>query len=554
MKYVGHNVVFIFYFLSSLFFSLKSRAESRDARRISLHKKIISMLSNKAHCGTSLPRGFVSILLPLLVPICSSFLIKIGSIGHQKANAPLPTTMNAKPYASVGSDGLVSNQRKETVAVIGGGIAGLSCAAALKSSGKFDPTVFDTGRLRPGGRCSSRLPGDPPKDPSEKHPLLDQTVIDHAAQILTVPQNGYIEFQKQVNDWEKQGILKRFSPGSVCDILADNKKSKGKAAFRLKQLSGNMYYGSNGMGSIPTRIGASKAFPIEQDKWVSPSNGVVRYEKEQKWKIKANGKNLGKFDRLIIAHNGKCADRLMSKTPAKALHSLLRTNFSPTVPAWGGKRMTLNSIYSFTFAIDRKTSPISRVLPDDFICGFVKNEQALRFLSCNTRKYDNNKENSDIEIWTVLSSAKFGKKHKGPQEFLPTELVTEVSGLLLEATERSLCLAPGTLRGTQEDSPGRGIVLDSRLQLWGAAVPLNTWTTSEKTQPHGFLYDSKYYVGACGDWLLEASIAGAWESGRRLANWMSSEKGSRQSVGLPPNENLAFQSSAAVAKAGIGSL
>mmetsp|Transcript_14440 Transcript_14440/g.22562 ORF Transcript_14440/g.22562 Transcript_14440/m.22562 type:complete len:498 (-) Transcript_14440:75-1568(-) len=443
---------------------------------------------------------------------------------------------------------------KETVAVIGGGIAGLSCATALSSSGKFDPTVFDTGRLRPGGRCSSRLPGDMPKDPSDKHRILDTSIIDHAAQIITVPKQlkGFEEFQKQVDTWETQGILRQFPEGSVCDVVTS--KKDGKESFRLKPLANSekMYYGANGMGSIPTSMASGKVFPVEQDVWVSPNNGV-RYERDGKWKVKASGKILGAFDRLVIAHNGKCADRLMSKTPAKDLHSLLRTNFSPSVPKWGGKRMTLNSIYSLTIAIDKRDSPISKALDNDkFMSGFVKNEPALRFLSCQTRKHPN--ENDDVEIWTVLSSATFGKKHKGPQENLPDELVAKVTGLLLSAIERSLCMDCGSLRGPEDSEPGANMVLDSRLQLWGAAVPLNTWcTTTDNNQEDanaGFVYDGEYGVGACGDWLLDSSIAGAWESGRRLAKWMSDENES--SVGLPPDG--AFQSSGAVAQQGIGSL
>lgn len=39
-----------------------------------------------------------------------------------------------------------SSKKKLSVAVIGGGISGLSCAQHLKGNGNFDPVVFDTGR------------------------------------------------------------------------------------------------------------------------------------------------------------------------------------------------------------------------------------------------------------------------------------------------------------------------------------------------------------------------------------------------------------------------
>lgn len=117
-------------------------------------------------------------------------------------------------------------------------------------------------------------------------------------------------------------------------------------------------------------------------------------------------------------------------------------------------------------------------------------------ISCQTRKYPSSEP---YEVWNILSSAKFAKAYKAPQEFLPPETVQEVTQLLLQAVQESLAiLAP--------IQP-----LESRVQLWGAAVPLNTWSKP-------FLWDQQYQVGVCGDWLVEPSIAGAWTSGTALAN------------------------------------
>merc|ERR1719296_39567 len=234
------------------------------------------------------------------------------------------------------------------VAIIGGGIAGLSCASHIaESKSSLIPTVFDTGRLRPGGRCSSRYPNDRPADIRQSRAtLLNSFLIDHAAQILTVTKDQDEHFQKQVDKWESDGIVTKFPKGSVIEILSN---SKSDTSFRVKELNTNaMYYGTNGMGSLPDAISKLSSYAIKQDVWISPSNGVQYLSRSNpnKWKLKAKGKERGQFDYLVIAHHGKCADRLMSRTKAKALHSLLRTNFAPTVPSHGGKRMTLNSIYS----------------------------------------------------------------------------------------------------------------------------------------------------------------------------------------------------------------
>ena len=63
------------------------------------------------------------------------------------------------------------------------------------------------------------------------------------------------------------------------------------------------------------------------------------------------------------------------------------------------------------------------------------------------------------------------------------------------------------------------------------------------------MYDAEYKAGACGDWLLEASIAGAWTSGRLLAEHMLSEA-APTSHGLQGD----FYKSETVAKAGIAAI
>ena len=458
--------------------------------------------------------------------------------------------------AGVNNDDLHSiatMKQKKTVAVIGGGIAGLSCANALVSSGCFLPTVFDTGRLRPGGRCASRLPNDRPKeDDKQNYRILGSTVIDHAAQILTIPP-GYSEFRSQVELWERRGIVKKFKAGTVSSIGNPvNLKTKlhDKTKIRIQPIKGDMYYGASGMQSIPMAM--MRGIDVQQDVWVSPSNGVrlVNSHGGEKWEVKVKGNVVGQFDRLVIAHNGKCADRLMSSTPAKDFHRLLQVNFAPFVPRDGGSRMTLNSLYSLSFAVPADSVLSKTLTPDQFVCGFIKNHPNLRFVSCNTRKHTTTtKQLDNIEVWTVLSSAKFGKRYKGAQENLSDELVKEVTGLLFQSLEESLVLPPGSLY--RDPIASGSCVMESRLQLWGAGVPLNTWIPMANdidAMTRGFLYDSQYKVGACGDWLLDSSLAGAWESGRRLAEFMASD--SESSVGLEGR----FQASSAVDKVGIGSL
>jgi predicted NAD/FAD-dependent oxidoreductase len=170
-------------------------------------------------------------------------------------------------FVSTYSSAMLVKSSRQSVAIIGGGIAGLSCAQKLSDC--FDVTVFDTGRLRPGGRCSSRCAGDSPKEEDTKSPFLSHFNYDHAAQIVTVPGGpSYREFQKQVEEWELRGVLTRFPENSVFHI-----RGKGRID-PLPPDSPPLYFGSKGMSSIPKSMIDPSRFDLKQDVWVSPSNGV----------------------------------------------------------------------------------------------------------------------------------------------------------------------------------------------------------------------------------------------------------------------------------------
>ena len=171
--------------------------------------------------------------------------------------------------------------------------------------------------------------------------------------------------------------------------------------------------------------------------------------------------------------------------------------------------MTLSSIYSLSFCL-KSPSTLSKALPDNFVAGFIRDNASLNYLTCQTRKLPQSDDTH--EVWTILSTPKFAKRYKAPQEFMPEETMEEVSTLLLTSLGELLNVNSETLAGE---------VVDRRLQLWGAAIPLNVW----KGKDEGFLYDCTYKVGVCGDWLLEPSIAGAWTSGRQLANYLVDAKG-----------------------------
>jgi predicted NAD/FAD-dependent oxidoreductase len=493
----------------------------------------------------------------------------------------VPTKTSTQLYHS---KEVSNNNKRPTVAIIGGGIAGLSCAQHLDPS-KYDVTVYDTGRLRPGGRASSRQPNDPPaEDDNKNYPILSKYRYDHAAQFIscrsTQEEKRQVtswrkDFDQQVMEWVNQGILKEAPRGSIYVLEEDDKTTtpttwKPKAINNQPKEDDNkpsvqFYYPVNGMSSLTSdALTSGGTFKLEQDVWVSPSSGV-RYlsskknddnNNSNKWQLRANGRVLGEYSHLVLAHNGKCADRIMSKTPAKDVHSLLRVNFSDRVPGNGGQKMTLNSLYSLTFCL-KSPSILAEALPTNFLGGFIQQHPKLSMVTCQTTKYpphtyemDSNDKQSEegIEVWNIISSASFAKKHKAPQEFLPDEVVSNVTQLLVGAL--------------QEDIIGKGSsdislldqVLDSRVQLWGAAVPMNVWRSDDSLNCGGCIYDAEYQVGVCGDWLVDPSIAGAWTSGRDMAKHLQKESTmfAKNEAGIGTNGH--FEASQGVKRLGIASL
>ena len=507
-------------------------------------------------------------------------------------------TINQTPSSNT------NNNTIKSIAIIGGGIAGLSCAQRL--SDRYNVTVYDTGRLRPGGRSSSRGRNDPPAPTRHRttssssskanamveendntndddddvlkytppqrqiNGLLSKYMYDHAAQVVSCPAHPrYKHFRKQLDEWESNGILRRFAKNTLYNIMSYQK---------IEPINNvTFYYGTvvgGGIGGLSSSIVQQNGgkFQLKQNIWISPRNGIEHMINQNKWKVLEN--QFGRpsmYDAVVIAHNGKCADQLVRNTPSPIISKLMKVQFQHKVPGCGGPCMTLSSIYSLTFAIPTKTSILSKHLPETFLSGYVKNHPALRFLTCQTRKYGSSHDDESIEVWTVLSSGSFALKYKASQENLPNSIVKKVTRLLLLAIEEALTGTIITAFVTDkssddddfekdkkaiaaEDKPVQPStlelsLLDQHLQLWGAGVPMNVWDIERGRTPAGYLYDGPYRMGVCGDWLVEASIAGAWTSGRLLADHIMSSNQTK-SHGLKGS----FRRSVATAKAGIGML
>jgi len=390
----------------------------------------------------------------------------------------------------------------KSIGVIGGGIAGLACAKRLQDLG-VECTVFDTGKRGPGGRASSRV-------------WRDGRPVDHAVQSVAASPGS--EFHSWMETLKTNGVVRAWAG---LGTLGDN-------GFELDRSGAPRYVGVGGMGAIADEL--ARGLDIRQDAWVSPNGGIYT-SASGGWCVQESRQVQRQFDAIVIAHNGKCAEKLTSKITATDVHLLLRARFAPA--ATGGEtgdgRMTLNSMYSLLVEVPVGVMP-SAEARRGVDGAYVQNEPALRYVGCNDAKHcdggatDRGSSTRTTEVWTILSSGAFGKQHKVAQEQLEgSEAEAEVTSLLLAAVERSLKLKAGTLPSA---------LVASKLQLWGAAIPVNRWDGGD------YIYSSTHRIGVAGDWLSStgegsSTVEGAWRSGVKLAEHLASETRScAEDVGL----------------------
>lgn len=155
--------------------------------------------------------------------------------------------------------------RARAVAIIGAGMAGLSCARALLDA-QVPVTVFDKGR-GPGGRMSTR-----------SGPIA----FDHGAQYFTVTDDG---FGSQVDAWLRRGVVAEWRGRVVAIDSAGTISASGRR---------ERYVGVPGMNapalalaqSLDVRCGVTVAPPERRD---------------DAWQLRdVEGSDLGRYDVLVV--------------------------------------------------------------------------------------------------------------------------------------------------------------------------------------------------------------------------------------------------------------
>ncbi|KAG2630484.1 renalase-like isoform X2 [Panicum virgatum] len=372
-----------------------------------------------------------------------------------------------------------------TVAVIGGGASGLACASELAARG-VRSVVFDTGMHGLGGRMATRF-----VDSGE------QLVFDHAAQFFTASDE---RFQRLVDEWLDRGLVREWS-GLIGELEAGGR-------FTPIPSSTPRYIGVNGMRSLAdAMLPETDMIKVVRPCWISklePFNGL--------WRLFENEKPRGEYDAIVIAHNGKCANRLLSTSGLPLLTKQM-------------KRLELSSVWALLAAFEDPLPIPHNDSHGVFEGAFVRDVDSLSWMGNNTRKLFP-MQTGTPECWTFFSTAAYGKRNKVPQENIPKVTAEKVKEDMLGGVEHALGLAKGSFQQP----------IYTRVQLWGAALPMNTPGVP-------CIFDPLGRAGICGDWLTGSSIEAAILSGTSLANHIANyfvshcERPEEFAIGLHENLN-----------------
>lgn len=253
----------------------------------------------------------------------------------------------------------------------------------------------------------------------------------------------------------------------------------------------------------------------------------------EKWRlVDEYGKERSEYDFVVIAHNGKCANRLLAPAGVRLVAGQM-------------KRLQLSSIWCSMVAfgsplpvptaadrprgmhpheeegVSRSAEKADAVRGMRMEGAFVEGVPSVAWMCNNSAKLGREGERGGgaggLECWTVFSSAEYGRQNKVPQERIPPHVAERVKEEMLEGVRAALGVPPDQMPP----------VAHHRVQLWGAALPLNSPGVE-------FIFDPQSRTAICGDWLMAPSMEAAAVSGMGLAAQISAfaAKGTAEGVGL----------------------
>jgi predicted NAD/FAD-dependent oxidoreductase len=362
------------------------------------------------------------------------------------------------------------------IAIVGGGISGLALAKFLRDVDsdrrRFELHLFDTGERACGGRASSKA--------------LSGVDVDHGLQYFTLSSDVAREsFARSLVD---AGALTSWSD----DVVGILDAASGR--FTAFSDGAERFVGVDGFRGMSEEL-VKHCDVVHRPQWVGAMHPVRRDDDGNvvEWALASNesdrAKQLGTYDFVVVAHNGKCAHRLAStakdedgRSACEKVKSSLRCGFGvkPRDELSRENKLVLSSVWSVMVVFDGVHD-----FGDGFEGAHVVDGGPLSWVSNISAKRGAVSQEGAKETRVVLqSTAEYARENKVPQEAVPKPKSKEVMETLVGALEKSLKLEPNTMLSK---------VTMYKTQLWGAANPLNVCNVP-------CVLDLRTSTAAIGDW------------------------------------------------------
>ncbi len=252
---------------------------------------------------------------------------------------------------------MTKSDKINSVAIVGAGLAGISCALALRES-ISNVTVFEATQ-QPGGRMSSRLCGE--------------YQFDSGAQFFTV---GSDAFRQQVMEWQDQWLISEWQ-GWLVDLQDADALSHSDGATR--------YIGRPLMQSFIQDMAE-----LCDVRYETEIRKLKYLKKDSRWELFGSGrKRLGSYDAVIVAIPAPQAALLLKVEP-KLAKSAASVAMSPTWTVMCVFDQSLNLGFDGAFLVDDK----------------------LSWIACDSRKTERDNNNHGKEIWVLHASPEWSEANR----------------------------------------------------------------------------------------------------------------------------------------------
>ena len=260
-----------------------------------------------------------------------------------------------------------------------------------------------------GGRLATRTTADDSLRAAPATLQAQPLIFDHAAQFFTASDPAFV---RAVERWMAEGWVHIWD-GVVGTVNIDG-------SFRVDDragsdvASGAKLVATGGMRQLAQHITQDlqrQGAAIKRPCWIAEMTSD-----ESSWHLRGRGRHQGSFDCVAIAHNGKCADKLLRPAGVPLVAAQMRS-------------LRLSSVWVAMVAFE---APVDT--PHGFEGAFVGGCNVLAWVANNTAKLqipDNSGTGSkgdqhSLQCWTLMSTPQFGKQHKVPQERVPSSKAAQV--------------------------------------------------------------------------------------------------------------------------------